>query len=413
MAAPMIAKELQQSFRSALERGEAAPPRVPHPRAPAARAHPTTRASREVLKACGADLGRLQQRLEGFLEETVEQLPRGRTTRSRSRRSGVERVLQRAAIHALSADQKTIDGGDVLVAIFREEESYARLPAPGGGRHPARPPELHLPRHRPKEGERGRRARAAVGDAGGRGGRGRRPQKNPLKAYTTNLNDEAKAGRIDPLIGRERELERTMQVLCRRRKNNPLYVGEPGVGKTAIAEGLALAIHEKQGPRGARGRDASTRSTWARCSPARSSAASSRSGSRACIKALDAARRTRSSSSTRSTPSSARARPPAARWTRRTCSSRRSPRASCAASARPRTRSTRQLRARPRARAPLPEDRGRRALGRGHDRDPQGAAEPLRGAPRRHLRRGRDRGRRRALGEAHQRPVPARTRRST
>ena len=103
--------------------------------------------------------------------------------------------------------------------------------------------------------------------------------RDPLETFCGDLRARAAEGKIDPLIGREDELERTIHVLCRRRKNNPVFVGEPGVGKTAIVEGLALRIHEGKVPDALKARR-STRSTWARCSPAPSSAASSRSASR-------------------------------------------------------------------------------------------------------------------------------------
>ncbi len=243
MASPIIAKELQASIRFALSEAK----RMHHeyltlehlllgllrdPRCV------------EVLKACGAKMDRLKQRLDTFLEEAVERLPEGQTAEPQQT-IAIERVLQRAAFHALSAEQKVMDSADVLVAIYREDSSQAlhflkeegvtRLDvlnfishgitkdgSPAGGEE------------RPGEGVGGG---ADDDDAPG-------PAKNPLEAYTTHLNAEAEAGHIDPLIGRAPELERTIQVLCRRRKNNPLYVGETGVGKTAIAEGLALAIHE-------------------------------------------------------------------------------------------------------------------------------------------------------------------------
>jgi len=194
--------------------------------------------TRQVLTGCGANIRRLQKRLEEFLEQTVERLPAGIEADPQQTIS-VERVLQRAAIHALSAEQKIIDGGDVLVAIFREEESHALYLLQQEG--VSRLDVLNYVSHGlPKEG---------FGPEGQQEDEeGASPAGDPLEAFCTNLNAEAREGRIDPLIGRALELERTVQVLCRRRKNNPLYVGETGVGKTAMAEGLALRIHEGKVP---------------------------------------------------------------------------------------------------------------------------------------------------------------------
>ncbi|WP_224367655.1 ATP-dependent Clp protease ATP-binding subunit ClpA [Hyalangium versicolor] len=246
MAGPLIAKELQTSFRNALEEAR----KMRHEYLTLEHlllALTKDTRTREVLKACGANVKRLQERLETFLEETVERLPEDAEAEPQQT-IGVERVLHRAAMHALSAEQKTIDGGDVLVAIFREEESHALYLLQQEG--VTRLDLLNYISHgitKDNEGgssEGGEHKSVPVGDDDD----GESPRKSPLEAYTTELNKEAKAGRIDPLIGREKELERTIQVLCRRRKNNPLYVGETGVGKTAIAEGLALHITEGKVP---------------------------------------------------------------------------------------------------------------------------------------------------------------------
>jgi len=194
--------------------------------------------TRQVLTGCGANIRRLQKRLEEFLEQTVERLPAG-VEADPQQTISVERVLQRAAIHALSAEQKIIDGGDVLVAIFREEESHALYLLQQEG--VSRLDVLNYVSHGlPREGF-GSEGQQEDEEGGS-------PAGDPLEAFCTNLNVEAREGRIDPLIGRALELERTVQVLCRRRKNNPLYVGETGVGKTAMAEGLALRIHEGKVP---------------------------------------------------------------------------------------------------------------------------------------------------------------------
>ncbi|MFO0594655.1 MAG: ATP-dependent Clp protease ATP-binding subunit ClpA [Myxococcaceae bacterium] len=249
MASPIIAKELQAAIRFALAEAK----RMRHEYLTLEHLllgllkDPRTT---EVLKACGAKPDRLKQRLDTFLEETVERLADG-VDAEPQQTIGVERVLQRAAFHALSAEQKVMDSADVLIALFREVDSQALffLKEEGITRYDL----LNYVSHGiKKEGD---------GEGGGGGGEEREgagmgtddeegapAAKNPLEAYCTELTTEASKGHIDPLIGRKNELERTVQVLCRRRKNNPLYVGDAGVGKTAIAEGLALAIHEKKVP---------------------------------------------------------------------------------------------------------------------------------------------------------------------
>ena len=235
-----------------------------------------------------------------------------------------------------------------------------------------------------------------------------RAPKSPLEAYTTDLVAEAAAGRIDPLIGRERELERTIQVLCRRRKNNPIYVGEPGVGKTAIAEGLALRIHEGKVPDVLKDARVYSLDMGALLAGTKFRG-QFEERLKGVIKALDRARRTPSSSSTRSTPSSARARPAAARWTRRTSSSRRWPPGKLRCIGSTTYQEFKRHRARPRAGAALPEDRRRRAERRGHDRDPEGPQEPLRGAPRGAATpTARIEAAAKLAASAHQRALPAR-----
>ena len=237
MAGPLIAKELQASFRLALAEAK----RMHHEYLTLEHlllALLKDVKTRQVLTGCGANIRRLQKRLEEFLEQTVERLPAG-VEADPQQTISVERVLQRAAIHALSAEQKIIDGGDVLVAIFREEESHALYLLQQEG--VSRLDVLNYVSHGlPREGF-GSEGQQEDEEGGS-------PAGDPLEAFCTNLNVEAREGRIDPLIGRALELERTVQVLCRRRKNNPLYVGETGVGKTAMAEGLALRIHEGKVP---------------------------------------------------------------------------------------------------------------------------------------------------------------------
>jgi ATP-dependent Clp protease ATP-binding subunit ClpA len=243
VASPLIAKELQESYRQAIREAK----RMRHEYLTLEHlllSLTRDARTREVLKACGADIPRLQQKLEEYLEESIEKLPEG-VSAEPQQTIGVERVFQRAAIHAMSADQKQIDGGDVLVSLFREPECQALFLLREEGVE--RIDILNFVSHGiSKEGGAGEEGE--LGHAPADDEEGVAPAKDPLSAYTTNLSVEAKEGRIDPLIGRSLELERTVQVLCRRRKNNPLYVGETGVGKTAIAEGLALRIHEGKVP---------------------------------------------------------------------------------------------------------------------------------------------------------------------
>ena len=196
-----------------------------------------------VLRACGADLTKLGQELRSIIGETVPVLPAG-DERDTQPTLGFQRVLQRAVYHVQSSGRKEVTGANVLVAIFSEKDSHAvyflgqqdvsRLDVVNYishgvakiGQEPSKP-ESEAPKEGEENGE---------------------PRGNPLQEYASNLNELARLGKIDPLIGRADEIERTIQVLCRRRKNNPLYVGEAGVGKTALAEGLAKRIVEGQVP---------------------------------------------------------------------------------------------------------------------------------------------------------------------
>ncbi|ABI56796.1 ATP-dependent Clp protease ATP-binding subunit ClpA [Alkalilimnicola ehrlichii MLHE-1] len=199
-----------------------------------------------VLKGCGVKLDKLRRDLEGFLAETTPLLP-ANDTRETQPTLGFQRVLQRAILHVQSSGKREVTGANVLVAIFSEQESQAvyflhrqnvsRLDVVNYLSHGT-----SSVANDPEEGE----------DAGGTGNVEEEAEpaqgNSPLDQYATNLNAKARKGQIDPLIGREHEVERTIQVLCRRRKNNPLYVGEAGVGKTAIAEGLAKMIEDSQVP---------------------------------------------------------------------------------------------------------------------------------------------------------------------
>src|SRR4030081_2282187 len=193
-----------------------------------------------VLKACGLDLDKLRTDLGEFLDKDLAGLATDRPGDPKPT-AGFQRVVQRAAIHVQSSGRDEVTGANVLVALFSERESHAVyfLQSQDMSRLDAVNYISHGIAKRPGTGER----RAVHGaEQEGRTEDVVKKGQEALTAYCVNLNDKAKAGKIDPLIGREAEIERTIQILCRRTKNNPLYVGDPGVGKTAIAEGLARRI---------------------------------------------------------------------------------------------------------------------------------------------------------------------------
>ena len=192
-----------------------------------------------VLKKVGADVVKLREDLEKYIDTTTPLIPAGDSDRETQPTLGFQRVLQRAVFHVQSSGRKEVTGANVLVAIFSEQESQAVYFLKS--QEIERIDVVNFISHGISKvpGEEGEEEPLSESEEEGAG---EGQSQSPLEAFATNLNEEAKAGRIDPLVGRDAEVERVVQVLCRRRKNNPLLVGESGVGKTAIAEGLAKRI---------------------------------------------------------------------------------------------------------------------------------------------------------------------------
>jgi ATP-dependent Clp protease ATP-binding subunit ClpA len=203
-----------------------------------------------ILAACGADLPQLRRDLDKYLDEHIEQFARGQQ-KEPDQTMAFRRVLQTAVLHVQSAGRHEVQSGDVLAATLQQSKSYAAQLLAGQG--VSRLDVLEYITHGiskvPPSLPGGDDPESAAGDAdAGVGERGGSSARDPLSAYALNLTDRARDGALDPLIGRLPELQRTLEILCRRRKNNPVFVGDAGVGKTALAEGLAARLLQDDVP---------------------------------------------------------------------------------------------------------------------------------------------------------------------
>jgi ATP-dependent Clp protease ATP-binding subunit ClpA len=206
-------------------------------------------AAANVLSACAADLDELRKELGDFVDSTTPLIPSADSERETQPTLGFQRVLQRAVFHVQSSGKKEVTGANVLVAIFSEQESQAvyflkqqninRIDVVNYIAHGISKVQNNGPGGHEDPGHDQSMDEEGIAESGSR---------SPLESFASNLNEQARSGRIDPLVGRDREVERVIQILSRRRKNNPLLVGESGVGKTAIAEGLAKRIVDHEVP---------------------------------------------------------------------------------------------------------------------------------------------------------------------
>ena len=207
----------------------------------------------EILEAAGADVPRLRKELADFLEQTMQKLPPS-ARRPPQQTLAFRRVLQTAVVHVQSAGKDEAGVGDMLAALMREARSHAveLLSAHGVTRLDLLNYISHGVRKSPGRERDGEAAPDATGAGEGEDDEAG-ASRDPLAAYASNLTQRARDGKLDPVIGRAREMTRALEVLCRRRKNNPVFVGEPGVGKTAIVEGLAQKLVQDDGPEALKG----------------------------------------------------------------------------------------------------------------------------------------------------------------
>ena len=199
-------------------------------------------AAEAIMVACACNIKMLRGQLTQFIDETISYIPEG-VQRETQPTLGFQRVLQRAVFHVQASDKKEVTGASIFVALFSEQDSHAVYLL--HKQDVSRLDVVNFLAHGTTKLEQDNDAEEPSTETGTADAEN---TSSALEKYTTNLNEEARQGRIDPLIGREMEIERTIQTLCRRRKNNPLLVGEAGVGKTAIAEGLAKRIIEGDVP---------------------------------------------------------------------------------------------------------------------------------------------------------------------
>jgi len=194
----------------------------------------------DIITECGGDINNIKKKLEDFFNNKLEKIS-GQSNQLLQQTMSFQRMIQRAVNHVKSAEQKEVTVADILVSIFNEKDSHAAyfLESEGITRYDI---VYYISHNDLKDAQKEKDQNIA------KTSKKKKKKKDPLEIYTVELIHQAAQGKIDPLIGREQEIERTIQVLCRRRKNNPVYVGDPGVGKTAMAEGLALKIYENNVP---------------------------------------------------------------------------------------------------------------------------------------------------------------------